>query len=114
MTYDRAQYGKTRALCEFLTDMAYAMEISGGLDEGLSDRMDELIEPIRTARDWLQYVGRLMSESKSLPADFDSVVDVAEIRALAVLPQLKAMVDEACDTLVLTTAEVGATDRAAF
>jgi hypothetical protein len=40
-------------LCEFLTGIAYVIEVSGGLNDDTSDRVDGLIEPIRTARDWL-------------------------------------------------------------
>ena len=58
------------------------MEASGGLNDRMSDRMDELIEPIRSAGDWLWAVGNLISETKPLPADFDVSLDVAEVRAL--------------------------------
>ncbi len=75
------------------------MEASGGLNDRMSDRMDELIEPIRSARDWLWAVGNLISETKPLPADFDVSLDVAEVRALDALPKLKALVGVVCGQL---------------
>ena len=86
-------------LCEFLSGLAYAIEASDGLNDGMSDRVDELIEPIRSARDWLWAVGKLMSETRPLPADFDVSLDAAEAGALNALPKLKALVDETCDQL---------------
>ncbi len=102
MTQDRAKYGSACALCEFLTGIAYVMEASGGLNDGMSDRVDELIEPIRSTRDWLWLIGELMIETKPLPADFDASLDAAEARALDALPKFKALVDEACDQLAET------------
>jgi len=89
-------------LCEFLTGIAYVMEDSGGLNDDMSDRVDELIEPIRTARDWLWFVGKLMSQTKPLPEDLDLGLEAAEIRALDALPKFKALIGEACDQLVET------------
>jgi hypothetical protein len=77
------------------------MEVSGGLNDGMSDRVDVLIEPIRWARDWLWAVGKLMSETRPLPADFDVSLDAAEARALDALPKLKALIDETCDQLAI-------------
>ena len=98
---DRAKYGQTRTLCEFMTNIAYAMETSGGLDQGLSDRMDAVVEPIRMARDWMWFSGQLMSQSKPLPSDFHQTLEVAEGRALEALPKLRALIDEACEALAL-------------
>ncbi len=111
--YDR--YGATCTLCEFVTGLAYAMEASGGLNDGLSDRMDEVVAPVRTARDWLWHVGEQMSQTKPLPSDFDRGLDFAEEKALDALPKLKALIDEVCDSLVVTTApSVAAEPQAAL
>ena len=99
-----ARFGATCTLCEFVTGLAYAMEASGGLDDGLSDRMDELVAPVRTARDWLWHVGDLMSHTKPLPSDFDRGVVSAEERALEALPKLKALIGEVCDSLIVVKA----------
>jgi hypothetical protein len=80
------------------------MEVSGGLNDGLSDRMDEVVAPVRSARDWLWHVGDLMSQTRPLPSDFDRGLDSAEARALDALPLLKALVSEACDTLAVSKA----------
>ena len=53
MTLNIASYGSTRTACEFLTGIAYAMEVSGGLNQEMSDRIDEVVRPVRSARDWL-------------------------------------------------------------
>ncbi|MGO9418528.1 hypothetical protein [Roseiarcus sp.] len=108
--YER--YGTTRTLCEFVTDIAYAMEASGGLNDGLSDRMDELVAPVRSARDWLWHVGQLMTQMKPLPSDFGNGLDRAEERALDALPKLKALIGEACDTLAEANAPSVAAERA--
>ena len=100
----QTRYGATCTLCEFVTELAYAMEASGGLDERMSDRMDELVAPVRNARDWLWHVGQLMSHMKPLPSDFDDGLDRAEERALDALPRLKKLVSEACDALATTRA----------
>jgi hypothetical protein len=99
-----ARYGTTRTMCEFVTDLAYAMEASGGLSDNLSDRMDELVAPVRAARDWLWHVGQLMSQTKPLPSDFDRGLDFAEQRALDALPKLKILIGEACDALAFADA----------
>lgn len=99
-----ARYGATRTLCEFVTGLAYAMEVSGGLNDGLSDRMDEVVAPVRSARDWLWHVGQLMSQTKPLPSDFDRGLASAEARALFALPILKGLVGEACDALAVAKA----------
>jgi len=103
-----ARYGTTRTMCEFVTDIAYAMEASGGMNDGLSDRMDELVAPVRLARDWLWHIGQLMSQTKPLPSDFDRGLDSAERRALDALPKLKILIGEACDALALAEAPTGA------
>ena len=99
-----ARYGTTRTLCEFVTGLACAMEASGGLSDGLSDRIDEFVTPVRVARDWMWHVGELMSQTKPLPSDFESGLDLAEARALEALPKLKLLIDEACDALAVGTA----------
>ena len=105
MTEDQliyTRYGATRTLCEFVTSVAYAMEASGGLDEALSDRMDEVVAPVRSARDWLWHVGQLMTQTKPMPSDFSRGLDSAEERALDALPKLKILLGEACDALAET------------
>ena len=102
------RYGTTRTLCEFVTGLAYAMEASGGLDEALSDRMDECVAPVRAARDWLWHVGDLMSHTRPMPSDFEHGVVAAEERALDALPKLKALIGEACDALSLAKTETPA------
>lgn len=94
-----ARYGTTRTMCEFVIDIAYAMEASGGMTDGLSDRMEELVAPVRAARDWLWHVGQLMTHMKPLPSDFGISLDRAEARAHAALPKLKILIAEACDAL---------------
>ena len=84
-----ARYGTTRTMCEFVADIAYALEASGGMNDSLSDRVDELVTPVRSARDWLWRIGQLMSQMKPLPSDFDRGLDAAEKRALEALPKLK-------------------------
>ncbi len=106
-----ARFGATCTLCEFVTGLAYAMESSGGLDDGLSDRMDEVVAPVRSARDWLWHVGELMSQTRPLPTDFDRGVVSAEERALEALPKLKALIGEACDTLILVKTPPVAAER---
>lgn len=95
-----SRYGSTCTLCEFVTGLAYVMEASGGLNDVMSDRMDEVVGPVRNARDWLWHVGDLMSHRKPLPSDFDDALDRAEGRALDALPKLKHLIGEACDALV--------------
>jgi len=95
-----SRYGSACTLCEFVTGLAYAMEASGGLDDLMSDRMDEVVAPVRNARDWLWHVGQLMSHMKPLPSDFDDGLDRAEERALHALPKLRDLIGEACDAFV--------------
>ena len=108
-----ARYGTARTLCEFVTSVAYAMEASGGLSDGLSDRMEEVVAPVRSARDWLLHVGQLMIQAKPLPCDFDRALDSAEARARDALPKLKALIGEACDALVVARATAAEFERAA-
>jgi len=107
MTLNIASYGSTRTACEFLTGIAYAMEVSGGLNQEMSDRIDEVVRPVRSARDWLWYVGQLMGGTKPLPEDFDRGLEAAQSRALDALPKFKELIGEACDTLVMTTRALG-------
>ena len=100
---ESTKYRSAVTLCEFLTGVAYVMEASGALNDGMSDRVEELMEPIRPARDWLWAVGKLMTEAKQLPEDFDVSLDAAEVRALDALPKLKALIGEACDQLAETS-----------
>ena len=53
---DRAKYVRTCTMCEFMTSLASAIQLSGGLNQSLSERMDELIEPVREARDWIWHL----------------------------------------------------------
>jgi len=105
MTQESQKYGEARTLCEFVTGVAYVMEASGGINDGMSDRLDDLVDPVREARDWLWFVGDLMSRSKPLPPDFDRGVEMAESRALAAMPALKALLGDACDALARTHRE---------
>jgi hypothetical protein len=100
---ESTKYRSAVTLCEFLTGVAYVMEASGALNDGMSDRVEELMEPIRPARDWLWAVGKLITEAKPLPANFDVSLDAAEVRALDALPKLKALIGEACDQLAETS-----------
>ena len=97
---DQAKYVRTCRMCEFMTSAASAMEIGGGLDQSLSDRMYEVIEPVREARDWLSLVGQLMFLSRPLPSAFHETLEFMENCALQALPKFKALMDEACDGLV--------------
>ena len=71
------------------------MEIAGEVHENLSDRMDELIDPIRKDRDWLQITGYFIVRGRPLPEDFDGQLDEVDSRALEALPKLRTMVLEA-------------------
>ena len=102
MAQEPEKYRSARTLCEFVTGLAYVMEASGGLNDGLSDRLDDLIDPVRKARDWLWLVGDLMSQRKPLPADFERNLEIAQSQALAAMPEFKALVDDACDMLART------------
>ncbi len=97
---DQARYVRTCTICELMTNAASAMEISGGLNQSLSDRMDEFIEPVLGARDWLWHVGQLMILSRPLPNGLQETLESAENRALEALPKFKALMDVACDELV--------------
>ena len=96
---DRANYVRACTMCEFMTSVVSAMEISGGLNESLSDRMDDFIEPVRRARDWMREVGRLMVRSQPLPSRLREALEITEYRALDSLPEFKALISEACDDL---------------
>ena len=78
--------------------------MTSGVYRDMSDRMDELVAPVRPARDWLWHVGQLMTHMKPLPSDFDDGLDRAEERALDALPKLKELIGEACDTLIVARA----------
>ena len=45
MTLNIASYGSTRTACEFLTGIAYAMEVSGGLNQEMSERGRSFVPP---------------------------------------------------------------------
>ena len=95
MTHSEEKSGQTCSRSEFLTHIACAMEIAGELHENLSDRMDELIDPIRKDRDWLQITGSFIVKGRPLPQDFDGRLDEVNSRTLEALPKLRAMVLEA-------------------
>src|SRR5271166_4906519 len=95
MTNDKQKYRQTCALIEFVTHIACAMEIAGELHENLSDRMDELIDPIRKDRDWLRAAGSFIVKGHPLPEAFDGQLHDVEVRAFEALPKLRAMVLEA-------------------
>ena len=97
---DQAKYVRTCTMCEFITNAASAMKFNGGLNQSLSDRMDEVIEPVREARDWIWHVGQLMILSRPLPNGLHETLESTENRALEALPKFKALMDEACDELV--------------
>ena len=98
-TNDRAKYVRTCTMCEFMTGVASAMEFSGGLNQNLSDRVENIIEPVREARDWMWRVGQLMAFSRPLPSGFHETLERSEDRALEALPRFKALMDEACEEL---------------
>jgi len=95
MADNQQKYGRTCSLIEFLTHVASAMEIAGELHENLSDRVDELIDPIRKDREWLKLAGSLIVRGVALPDDFDGQLDAVELRAFEAAPKLRAMVLEA-------------------
>src|SRR5208282_355850 len=95
MAHDREKYRRTCTLIEFLTQIAGAMEVAGELNERLSDRMDELIDPIRKDREWLRFAGSFIIRGSPLPGDFDDKLDAVEVRAFEVAPKLRLMVLEA-------------------
>ena len=72
-----------------------AMEVAGELHESLSDRMDELIDPIRKDREWLRFAGSFIVRGGPLPGDFDDKLGAVEVRAFEAAPRLRLMVLEA-------------------
>jgi hypothetical protein len=95
MSHDKEKYRRTCTLIEFLTQIAGAMEIAGELHESLSDRVDELIDPIRKDREWLRFAGSFIVRGGPLPEDFGDVLDAVEVRAFEAAPKLRLMVLEA-------------------
>jgi hypothetical protein len=95
MTHDKEKYRRTCTLIEFLAQIAGAMEIAGELNESLSDRVDELIDPIRKDRDWLRLAGSFMIGGSPLPDHFDDNLDTVKVRAFEAMPKLRLMVLEA-------------------
>ena len=95
MTQNKQKYGRTCTLIEFLTQIAGAIEIAGELHENLSDRVDELIDPIRKDREWLRFAGSFMVRGGPLPEDFDGKLDAVAVRAFEAVPKLRLMVLEA-------------------
>ena len=92
---DQAKYVRTCAMYEFMTCAASAVEFGGRLNQSLSDRMNEFIEPVREARDWLRHIGQLMILSRPLPNGLQDMLETMENRALEALPNFKALMDEA-------------------
>lgn len=103
---DRKKYVETCTICEFMTSVVSAMEISGGLNQDLSDRIEENIAPIRAARDLMRHAGSLMIQSRPLPNDFDETLEITRRHVLEALPKFRALLDEACDGLVPTSRRV--------
>jgi hypothetical protein len=95
MTHDKEKYRRACSLTEFLTQTAGAMEVAGELHESLSDRVYELIDPIRKDRDWLRFAGSFMIRGGPLPDHFDDNLDAVEVRAFDAVPKLRLMVLEA-------------------
>ena len=56
--------------------------------ESLSDRVDELIDPIRKDREWLRFAGSFIVRGGPLPDDFDDKLDAVEVRAFEAVPKL--------------------------
>ena len=103
MTLNIASYGSTRTACEFLTDIAYAMEVSRRTEPG-NERPDRrTCQACSLGAGLVVVVGQLMGETKPLPEDFDCRLKVAQSRALDALPQFKELIGEVCDTLGMTT-----------
>jgi hypothetical protein len=96
---ERARYVRACTMCEFMTSVASAMESSGAQNESLSDRMDDFIEPVRAARDWMRHIGQAMVCSEPLPNRVREALEIAEHCALDALPEFKALIDEACEGL---------------
>ena len=97
---DRKKYVETCTICELMMGVASAMEIGGGLNQDLSDRIEENIAPIRAVRDLMRHAGSLMIQSRPLPIDFDETLEIAQRRVLEALPKFRGLLDEACDGLV--------------
>jgi hypothetical protein len=95
MAHDKDRYRRTCTLIEFLIQVAAAMEVAGELNESLSDRVDELIGPIRNDREWLRFVGSFIIRGGPLPGDFDNKLDAVGVRAFEAAPKLRLMVLEA-------------------
>ena len=95
MADDKEKYRRTCTLIEFLTQIAGAMEMAGELHESLSDRVDELIDPIRKDREWLRFAGSFIIRGHPLPGDFDDILEAVEVRAFEAAPKLRLMVLEA-------------------
>ena len=85
LTHCQERYGQTCSRNEFLTHIACAMEIAGELHENLSDRMDELIDPICKDRDWLQITGSFIVKGRPLPEDFDGQLDEVDFESVGSL-----------------------------
>jgi len=96
---DKSAYVRALTLCEFMTNVAYAMEFSGGMDEGLSDRLEQSVEKVREARDWMWDIGQMMTRSRPMPHGLHEALEITEIRALEALPKFRALMDEACEEL---------------
>ncbi|RBP16166.1 hypothetical protein DFR50_106128 [Roseiarcus fermentans] len=94
---DQTRYGRLRAMCEFMTNVASAMEYSGGLNQVSRNRLQESIKPVREAREWMWDIGQMMIPSQPLPAGLHEALEITESRALDALPKLKAALDEACE-----------------
>jgi hypothetical protein len=94
---DRARYGRVSTMCEFMTNVASAMQFSGGLSDVLRGRVEESIKPVCEARDWMWDIGQLMILSRPLPAGFHEALEITENRALDALPLIRAAMDAAFD-----------------
>ena len=97
---DQARYGRLRTMCEFMTNVASAMQFSGGLSDVLRGRIEESIKPVREAREWIWDIGQLMALAGPPPAGFYEALEITESRALHALPVFKAAMDEACSVFV--------------
>ena len=83
-----------------MTGVVGALETRGGLSQELSDRIEEMVAPIRTARDLMRHMGGLMTRSKPLPDGFEALLELMEGRAVEALPMFKALLDQAFDEMV--------------
>ena len=87
MTYDKEKYRRACTLIGFLdSNRRRAMEVAGELRESLSDRVDELIDPIRKDRDWLRFAGSFIIRGGPLPDDFDDKLGAVDVRAFEAVP----------------------------